>query len=87
MCIRVRKVSKDNNSEVVYCCNSNIGSEASRALVYKYREPVPMMQKQYDWEHGTIINGGESIPVVCYMCRKETINSRECTLKFSKVKV
>ena len=31
------------------------------------------MQKQYNWEHGPIINGGESIPVVHYMGRKEII--------------
>ena len=39
------------------------------------------MHKQYDWEHGPIINGGESIPVVHYMCRKEIIeNINVCTL-------
>ena len=50
------KVSKDNNSKVVYCCNSNsnIESEASKALVYYYREPVPIVHKQYDREHRSI---------------------------------
>ena len=38
-------------------------TEASRVLASQYSISVPTVQKQYDWGHGPIINGGESSPV------------------------
>ena len=38
-------------------------TEALRVLASQYSTSVLTMQKQYDWEHRLIINGGESGPV------------------------
>ena len=39
-------------------------NKASGILAYKYSAAVLCTQKQYDWEHRPIINGGESGPFV-----------------------
>ena len=61
-----------------------MGSEASRALASQYMESVPTAQKQYDWEHKPIINGGESGPSFCKVKKdkemKVHVNSGELRL-------
>ena len=39
-------------------------NKASGTSAYEYSAAVLCTQKQYDWEHGPIINGGESGPFV-----------------------
>ena len=50
-------------------------NEASGASAQEYSAAVLSMQKQYDWEHRPIINGGKSGPFVHPIWERKDLSS------------